>query len=478
MRHNRKLRAVSRAARYLWWALALAAHEAGGATIPYVNHHDAHGTAGLEVWEEGDSAGWESVADLMDELREAEVLDWSDEAKVITLLLSLPLLGEEEDAAPNPAAPVAASSAEPAGAVIAAGSGAARPTRPPAQPGAASVRASVRAGSRTPRERRGPASKALINAKFYFKKRRDLCWKDVPAEVSFEAWLATAPGQAWLVGRGFTDADVAATFGPAATGPAIDGASAIGLQSAAAIDCNGSAIGSQSIAKSPSPGPSPSEKTAEEKQKESETPTRGPDLQSIAKPAIAIASDPIAKPAIVSARPSAIRSNPIEILADASRGVVRAMGGAASLITGPGEFRDQLAELFVGDDELRAWGADLATEEGRKASWPDRSWTAGDLKVIGPIVTGRRSITLDWLRKASFNGRPWEFLRNGIEDWRKSRADRAAARASTERPAAGEVPGGREDRAPGAQRLPSDRVAALAGQVLKQGFKAQRSVGR
>lgn len=474
MRHNRKLRAVSRAARYLWWVLALAAHEAGGATIPYVNHHDAHGTAGLEAWEEGDAAGWASVAGLMDELRDAEILDWSDEAKVITLLLSLPMLGEEEDVAPTPAPPVAASSAEPAGDVIAAGSGAARPARHPAQPGAASARA----GGRAPGERRGPASKALINAKFYFKKRRDLCWKGVPAEVTFEAWLATAPGLSWLAGRGFTTADVDATFGPTAAGSAIGGASATDPQSVPAIDCDGSAIGPQSIAKPPSPGPSPSEKTAEEKQKERETPTRGPDLQSIAKPAIAIASDPTAKPAIVSARPAAIRSNPIEILAEASKGVVRPMGGAASLITGPGELRDQLAELFVGDDELRAWGADLATEEGRKASWPDRSWTAGDLKVIGPIVTGKRSITLDWLRKASFNGRPWEFLRNGIEDWRKSRADREAARASAERPAAGEAPGGREAQAPGAQRLPSDRVAALAGEVLRHGFKAQRSVGR
>jgi len=474
MRHNRKLRAVSRAARYLWWVLALAAHEAGGATIPYVNHHDAHGTAGLEAWQEGDSAGWESVADLMDELREAEVLDWSDEAKVITLLLSLPMLGEEEDAAPAPGAGAPVPSAEPAGDVIAAGSGAARPARHPAPPGAASVRA----GGGAPRERRGPASKALINAKFYFKKRRDLCWKDVPAEVTFEAWLATAPGLSWLAGRGFTAADVAATFGTVAVGPAIGGAAAIGLQSAAAIDCDGPAIGLQSIAGPPSPGPSPSEKTAEEKQKGSETPTREHGLQPVAKPAIAIAAAPIAKPATVATRPPATRTNPIEILSEASGGVVRPMGGAASLITGPGELRDQLAELFVCDDELRAWGADLATEEGRKASWPDRSWTAGDLKVIGPIVTGRRNITLDWLRKASFNGRPWEFLRNGIEDWRKSRADREAARASAERPAAGEAPGGREAQAPGAQRLTSDRVAALAGEVLRHGFKAQRSVGR
>ena len=127
---------------------------------------------------------------------------------------------------------------------------------------------------------------------------------------------------------------------------------------------------------------SKSEKTAEEKQKESEPPTRGPDLQSIAKPAIVIANDTIAKPAIVAAPPSATRSNPIEVLAEASKGVVRPMGGAASLITGPGELRDQLTELFMGDDELRAWGADLATDEGRKASWPDRSRTPGDLKVM------------------------------------------------------------------------------------------------
>ena len=408
------------------------------------------------AWREGDPAHGAAVRELMDKMRDAEILFWDDDAKRITLCLSAPHLDdvddEEDDDDLDPARPPVVAAA----------------TAPPSAPGA------------SPRETSRPSGHAatMKRARFYFK-RRERQWRNVPVDVSFEAWLASRDGLAWQRKQGLIGDDDAGRN---------QGGTGSAEPPGTAAEPGGT--GRNRRGTPPSPEPSPSEKEEEKREeKRGDSDARpGGTVTEPAEPPKAEpprnrggtgSAEPARVPAVpVVAAPPPPRSNPLEVLSEASKGVVRPMGGAASLITGPGELRDQLAELFVGDDELRAWGADLATEEGRKASWPDRSWTAGDLKVIGPIVTGKRSITLDWLRKASFNGRPWEFLRNGIEDWRKSRADRTASRTASERPAAREAPGGREAQAPGAQRLPSDRVAALAGEVLKQGFKAQRSVGR
>jgi hypothetical protein len=127
------------------------------------------------------------------------------------------------------------------------------------------------------------------------------------------------------------------------------------------------------------------------------------------------------------------RTNPLELLSEASGGVVRAMSGAAQHIVGPGELRDQLSNLGVGDEELRAWGTSLRTKEGRAMSWPEDLWTQGDLRVIQPVVNGKSRITTDWLRRSNFGGLPWAFLRLGIEQWRTTcerHAERAAASAA------------------------------------------------
>jgi len=42
----------------------------------------------------------------------------------------------------------------------------------------------------------------LRNARWYFKRRSRAPWKDVPADVTFEAWLASPEGVAWQVARG------------------------------------------------------------------------------------------------------------------------------------------------------------------------------------------------------------------------------------------------------------------------------------
>lgn len=44
----------------------------------------------------------------------------------------------------------------------------------------------------------------LRNARHYFK-RRERCWSDVPADVTWEAWLASPTGRQWCAARGITD---------------------------------------------------------------------------------------------------------------------------------------------------------------------------------------------------------------------------------------------------------------------------------
>jgi len=44
----------------------------------------------------------------------------------------------------------------------------------------------------------------LRNARHYFK-RRERCWRDVPADVTWEAWLASPAGRQWCAARAITD---------------------------------------------------------------------------------------------------------------------------------------------------------------------------------------------------------------------------------------------------------------------------------
>jgi hypothetical protein len=239
MRHHIKLRAVTRAARYVWWMLALVAHERGGDTIRYVNHHDVYGTAGLEAWEEGDKAGGESIVGLVDALRDAELIQWDDEARVISLLLTLPMLGEDSDDGGGYDADAGPARA-PAGGSTGASVGAVRSTT--SAPGTGSTARP----SRAPSSPSGDAhAKVLKNARCYFKKR-ERRWRDVPQGVSFESWLASPDGLAWQTEQGMV-APVADTV---ATSPATN----------SATDATTAQPGCNKVAAPPSPGPSPSEK--------------------------------------------------------------------------------------------------------------------------------------------------------------------------------------------------------------------------
>ena len=170
----------------------------------------------------------------------------------------------------------------------------------PAAPRAAAKTASAPAPKAANGARSTSPADALRNARWYFKRRSRAPWKDVPADVTFEAWLASPEGVAWRAARGL-DAPTAATVAelpegvasvavaplqtvaatPAtATAATVEGVAdrcetvaATALQTVAEVRNgvaatvgNGVAEVRNAVAGPPSPTPSPSEKTEKKDQ--------------------------------------------------------------------------------------------------------------------------------------------------------------------------------------------------------------------
>lgn len=127
----------------------------GGDVLPYVNHHDALGTVAVIALREGAPADARaSVGDEVDRLRDAGLLTWDDAARTLSLHLS-----------------------------------AAAPPRP-------------RGASPVVRTKPSDhAERATSRADRHYFARRQRQWRDVPADVTWEAWLASPEGVAWTEGR-------------------------------------------------------------------------------------------------------------------------------------------------------------------------------------------------------------------------------------------------------------------------------------
>lgn len=480
-----RLRSAPRAARYLFLALAIEAHKQGGDTIPYVNHHDAGGTAGLLTWEEGDTAdyggdgshGGESPRALLQRLVDAALIRTDDATRTMQVLVPLPQLDDHSgwaysNGAPQcPPPPISHATAQ---------TYAPAPQRPstPAPPqlprrsSTPAPRAGL-SGAKTPKQ----VGAAIRSIRQDFNRRAGR-FRHVPEGVTFDAWRESPEGREHLESRGLlrtahaNSVAEAAPVVPNGEGVAEERSVGVakrsheGVANAATPVANGVGYApathgygvGYALGYAPSPTPSPSsnaekEEENEEKREEGErsvaeatrvaesaTPPRlRPVATTATPPATPNAPHPTSihsdidttaggTPTVPTATtapaqrpttaPSSPKSNPLEVLSQASRGRVQPMA-PANLIA---ELRDQLVALAVDDAELARWGAQLTTPEGRAEAFP------GNGQMVTAVVNGSRSITVDFLRRGWNPGEEWLKLREGIARWRDAETRRARER--------------------------------------------------
>jgi len=242
----------------------------------------------------------------------------------------------------------------------------------------------------------GPRSAASVRAARHYFERRERQFRNVPAGVTFEAWLASSEGVAWTNGTPLQ--------GGAAT-PATPGCNA--LQRRAATPCNAP------------PPPSHSPLLPENSEVLEEEEGRVCEGESVATPCDGNVATPATATAATLQRPATPPPcNALEVLANASRG--RVSGFASS--------RDQLAMGaaladvgLVGVAELEAFGRALAGD-GASKLWP---------KSEGARARG--ALTVGFFLGRAGDAR---MLADGVTRWREAQARAAEAARPVVAPAA------------------------------------------